>query len=130
MAASLFSVIWNTMEWNWVGSRGRHECNDTIFIRLKLFPLYALSTAYKCISISVIVGYLRWYSVPLFGLIVLALIILDFFVRKNYRKSLQSSEVHSVKSHDMSESEKLVHKYQCKHPFKLDIYILLSNGSI
>ena len=67
MAASLFTVIWNTMEWNWVGAC--RECYEAVLIRLKLFPLYALSTLYKCISISVIVGYLRWYSLPLFFVI-------------------------------------------------------------
>ena len=112
MAASLFSVIWNTMEWNWVGAC--HECYDAFLTRLKLFPLYTFSTLYKCISISVIVGYLRWYSAPMFFVIIVALTLLDFVIRKNYSKSIHLGASKYANIQNTNENEKFVHKYKCK----------------
>ena len=115
MAVSLFSVIWNTMEWNWVGSG--YECYEKFLVRIKLFPLYALSTLYKCISISIIVGYLRWYSLLLFPLIIISLTLLDFNIRRNYRRSIKSRAAIYDQNQSTKVNEKFVHEYECKRLF-------------
>ena len=112
IAASFCSLVWNTMEWNWVGDR--YKCYEALLIRIKLLPLYGLSTLYKCISISVIVGYLRWYSVPLFCLIIIALTLLDFIIRRNYMRSFKLRAAIYDQDQSKKVNAKFIHKYQCK----------------
>jgi len=92
MAASIFSIIWNTMEWNWIGLYGV-DINENIKIRLKLLPLFLLSTGYKCISLSVIISYLRWYSAPVILAIICSLTTLDFTARKIHSTRRKTSNI-------------------------------------
>ena len=105
------------MEWNWVGHN--YNCSKRLLVRIKLLPLYVLSTAYKCISVSVIVWYLNWYSIPSIGAVGLAMAITDFIIRRNqpkFRKFRRDKQNESdVRSSLTNVNMHVNAKYQCKY---------------
>ena len=105
-ATSLLSLVWNTMEWNWIGHH--YDCCKRVWVRIQLLPLFVVSTAYKCISVSVIVWYLNWYSVPSIGLVGFAIAVTDFIIRKNHLKFSKHAKP------NQSETESAHVKYQRK----------------
>lgn len=116
-ATSLFSLVWNTMEWNWIGHS--HDSFERIWNRIKLFPFFLVPACYKCISISVIVWYLKFYSLPAIGIIGMALSATYYIIRNNYGKQMTK---HSPENH--STYTPVTMRYQLRN-----IFLILSNFS-
>lgn len=85
LTASIFSLLWNTMEWNWIGDG--YDCYDQCLMRLKILPLYALSILYKSACMSITVAYLRLYSLPTIGCLAAGLATANLLIRRNYEKT-------------------------------------------
>ena len=114
MSASFVSLVWNTMEWNWVGENSE---SNRYLTRLKLIPLYSLASAYKCISTSVIIAYFRWYSILPIGTLALSLNAVHWWIRK---KQENMPETSAPSNGAYAES---IQKYNCKDTF-CSIYIV------
>ena len=87
IAASFLSLTWNTMEWNWVGFELEQNCMGKILKRLKLIPLYMTGSGYKCLSIAVIVIYLKINAIIPIIFVTITLAITKHIVKKYSRSS-------------------------------------------
>ena len=88
IAASFLSLTWNTMEWNWVGFELEQNCMGKILKRVKLIPLYMIGSGYKCLSIAVIVIYLKINAIIPIIFVTIALVITKHMVKKYNRSSM------------------------------------------
>ena len=92
MVGSLVSLIYNTLEWNRVGKQSSSFWLE-IKTRIQAFPIYAICSIYKSLSLATMVAILRWYAViPILMLLssleILACILLKTTEGiKHYRQS-------------------------------------------
>ena len=84
--ASFLSLIWNAMEWNWVGYELDQYIMMKIGKRLRLLPLYMTGSVYKCICLSILVMYLKAYSIFPITILVCALMATKFFFMKRMKR--------------------------------------------
>lgn len=84
--ASFLSLIWNAMEWNWVGYELDQYIIAKIKKRLRLLPLYMIGSGYKCISLSVLVIYLKAYSIFPITILVCSLMGTKLFFMKHMKR--------------------------------------------
>ena len=90
IVASFLSLMWNTMEWNWVGFELEHKCLQKGIKRLKLVPLYLVGSGYKCICIAIVVIYMRAKAIIPLCIIVAALVTTNHIVNLDHYKSKYS----------------------------------------
>ena len=84
--ASFLSLIWNAMEWNWVGYELDQYIMMKIRKRLRLLPLYMFGSVYKSICLSVLVMYLKAYAIFPMSILVCALMATKYFFMKHMKR--------------------------------------------
>ena len=84
MLTSFVSIVFGTFYWNSEFTWDRKYQDG-----LKAIPLYALSTSYKCLSITTLIGVMSYYCcIPLFVLISVLSVIYYSLIRDNTIKNL------------------------------------------
>ena len=86
LVASFLSLTWNAMEWNWVGYELDQDLMAKLIKRLRLLPLYITGSGYKCICLSVIVIYLKAYSVIPIIVMVCSLMATKYYFMKYMKR--------------------------------------------
>ena len=59
------------------------DLSSTIFKRLKVLPIYCLSSAFKCFSIATLSAYMHWYTFIPLAFIASTLLLTHYILRRN-----------------------------------------------